>query len=310
MKNILLRDYTGGRKNGGEIGMKLINFRKDGVGRLGVLTEKGVADIWEAVGEGEAPRTMRQALDLGREQTARLLAPVLERTENYLDPEKLEYAPVVEDPEKILCIGANYRAHIRESRGSFVESASPAVFAKFRNSLVGHGGTVYRNPNSAYHDYEAEIAVVIGRRAWNLSREEALDAVFGYTLANDISARDLQKAASQWIPGKACDSFCPLGPCILTADGVPFDELRLSGYKNGELRQVGSSADMIFDIPAIVSFLSRCITLEPGDLILTGTPSGVIMGRPEGQQDWLQPGDELLVREEHIGQLRVTVADR
>ena len=139
--------------------------------------------------------------------------------------------------------------------------------------------------------------------------ENAEAYIFGYTLANDISARDLQKATSQWIPGKTCDTFCPLGPCIVTADVLKYDAMHITGYKNGEQRQEGWSADMIHSIPQLVSFLSGCCTLEPGDVILTGTPSGVILGRPEGMQDWLQPGDVLTVREDTIGELTVTVEE-
>ena len=142
-----------------------------------------------------------------------------------------------------------------------------------------------------------------------VSEEEAPDFVFGYTLANDISARDLQKAASQWTPGKTCDTFCPLGPWIVTADELRPDAMHLTGYKNGEKRQDGFSGDMIYSIPALVSFLSRCCTLEPGDVILTGTPAGVILGRPAEKQDWLKAGDELAVHVPEIGTLRVTVTD-
>ena len=136
-----------------------------------------------------------------------------------------------------------------------------------------------------------------------------MECVFGYTLANDISARDLQKAASQWTPGKACDTFCPLGPCIVTSDEVGFDAMTLTGYKNGQLRQTGRSSDMLYSIPVIVSFLSGCMTLEPGDVILTGTPAGVILGRPEGQQDWLRAGDTLDVHVDEIGTLSVCLAE-
>ena len=148
---------------------------------------------------------------------------------------------------------------------------------------------------------------MIGRRAAYIKPEEAEAYIFGYTLANDISARDLQKATSQWVPGKTCDTFCPLGPCIVTADSLSCRDMHLTGYKNGEKRQEGWSTDMIHDIPTLVSFLSGCCTLEPGDVILTGTPSGVILGRPEGERDWLQAGDVLTVREDTIGELTVTM---
>ena len=207
-------------------------------------------------------------------------------------------------------MGKNYAAHAAEVPELFkAPPGSPEIFAKFRNTLVPHGGRVRLNPASKKHDYEAEIAVVIGRRAFGVTPEEALGCIFGYTLANDISARDLQKAASQWTPGKTCDTFCPLGPCLVTAEEIAYDRLLLTGYKNGELRQTGRSGDMIYSIPYIVSFLSRCCTLEPGDVILTGTPAGVIFGRPEGEQDWLKAGDELTVHVDEIGTLTVRVEE-
>lgn len=283
--------------------MKLINMSVNGECRLGLLTERGVAEA----GAFGGPKTMAEALALGLDRALPLLERAAVACDRFLPESEIAYAPAVDAPEKILCIGVNYRAHIEETRGSFIPAGSPTVFAKFRNTLRPHRGWVPMNPNSQKHDYEAEIAVVIGRRASNVSPEAAPDYIFGYTLANDVSARDLQKATSQWFPGKGCDGFCPLGPCIVTADALRWDEMHLTGYKNGEKRQEGWSTDMIFDIPAIVSFLSRCCTLEPGDLILTGTPSGVILGRPEGQQDWLQPGDEISVREDSIGTLTVTM---
>ncbi len=288
--------------------MKLINFKKDGRNVLGILTDRGVIDVSAFAGPG-VPTTMTDALALGREGALAALTEVLRRADRFLPEAAIEYAPAVDSPEKILCVGKNYAAHAAEVPEIFKTPAgsSPEIFAKFRNTLVGHRGFVRLNPNSKKHDYEAEIAVVIGRRASNVSEAEALDHIFGYTLANDISARDLQKAASQWTPGKSCDTFCPLGPAILTADEVSFDRMTLTGCKNGELRQTGRSSDMIYSIPYIVSFLSGCCTLECGDVILTGTPAGVIFGRPEGQQDWLKPGDELAVHVDEIGTLTVSV---
>lgn len=289
--------------------MKLINFVKNGKNSLGILTGRGVIDAAEYAAPG-VPATMREALALGREGAVLALEPVVRRADRFLDPQAVKYAPVVDDPEKILCVGKNYPDHVAEVPELFNRSgAAPVIFAKFRNTLVGHGGQVKLNPNSKKHDYEAEIAVVIGRRASNVSPDEALAYVFGYTLANDISARDLQKAASQWTPGKTCDTFCPLGPCILTSDEISHDGMRVTGYMNGALRQSGSSSEMIYSIPFIVSFLSGCCTLEPGDVILTGTPSGVIMGRLEGEQDWLKAGDTLDVSVPEIGTLTVTVTE-
>lgn len=289
--------------------MKLVNFTADGQNRLGILTERGVIDAAACREDPAVPATVMEALALGLDRALPLLRKLEAEAEVFLPESALVYAPVVDKPEKILCIGVNYRAHIEETRGSFDPAAVPTVFTKFRNTLTPHRGEVPLNPNSKKHDYEAELAVVIGRRASCVSREEALDYVFGYTLANDISARDLQKATTQWFPGKGCDGFCPLGPCLVTADAFSPEKAHLRGCKNGELRQEGWGTDLIFDVPAIVSFLSGCCTLTPGDVILTGTPSGVILGRPEEQQDWLQAGDVLSVREDTIGELRVRMRE-
>ena len=288
--------------------MKLINMLVDGKPRLGILTEKGVVDVSRSEVPG-VPKTMMEALRMGREEALPKLEEALEKADGFLPEKDVRYAPAVDSPSKILCAGVNYRAHIEETRGSFSPAATPTIFAKFNNTLAAHRGSVIRNRNSKKHDYEAEIAVVISKRAAYITPDQADEHIFGYTLANDISARDLQKATSQWVPGKTCDTFCPLGPCIVTADALDFDKMHITGYKNGELRQEGWSSDMIHDIPALVSFLSGCCTLEPGDVILTGTPSGVILGRPEGMQDWLEPGDVLTVREDSIGELTVTVRD-
>ena len=289
--------------------MKLVNFKKAGANALGIVTERGIVDASAFAGPG-TPVTMAEALAMGREAALAALEPVVQQAGAFLSPDQIAFAPASDAPEKILCVGKNYAAHAAEVPELFkAPPGSPEIFCKFRNTLVPHGGKVRLNPASKKHDYEAEIAVVIGRRAANVSPEEALGCVFGYTLANDISARDLQKAAPQWTPGKTCDTFCPLGPWIVTADEVRPDAMHLTGYKNGEKRQDGFSGDMIYSIPALVSFLSRCCTLEPGDVILTGTPAGVILGRPPEKQDWLKAGDELTVHVPEIGTLRVTVTD-
>ena len=291
--------------------MKLINMLVNGQLHLGLVTDRGVIDVTELEMkiDTKAPQSMMEAICMGRENALPALQEVQVLAKTYLSEDEITYAPAVDSPSKILCAGVNYRAHIEETRGSFEATGVPTIFAKFNNTLAPHKGIVRRNRNSQKHDYEAEIAVVIGKRAAYVKPENAEAYIFGYTLANDISARDLQKATTQWVPGKTCDTFCPLGPCIVTADVLKYDAMHITGYKNGEQRQEGWSADMIHSIPQLVSFLSGCCTLEPGDVILTGTPSGVILGRPEGMQDWLQPGDVLTVREDTIGELTVTVAD-
>ncbi len=287
--------------------MKLVNFIKNGKPALGIATERGLADISEVPG---APHTLGDALALGLEGALAALKDASARAERHLPLDGIEYAPAADDPEKILCVGKNYRDHVSEVPELFpTDGTSPEIFVKFRSSLTPHNGTVRLNPNSRKHDYEAEIAVIIGKTAFGLTPEEAMDCVFGYTLANDVTARDLQKDASQWTPGKACDTFCPLGPWIVTADEAGWDELSFAGYKNGELRQEGRARDMIRSVPQLVSFLSGCMTLRPGDVILTGTPSGVIFGRPADRQDWLKAGDVLEIRSEQLGVLTVTVTE-
>jgi len=291
--------------------MKLINMLVNGQLHLGLVTERGVVDVTELEMkiDTNAPQSMMEAIRMGRENALPYLQEVELLAKRFLREDEITYAPAVDDPEKILCAGVNYRAHIEETRGSFTPAEVPTIFAKFRNTLAAHRGEVKLNRSSKKHDYEAEIAVIIGKRASYVPVEDAENYIFGYTLANDVSARDLQKATSQWVPGKTCDTFCPLGPCIVTSDVLSYKNMHITGYKNGELRQEGWSSDMIHDIPTLVSYLSHCCTLEPGDVILTGTPAGVILGRPEGQQDWLRAGDVLTVREDTIGELTVTMRE-
>ena len=219
--------------------MKLINMIVDRKPRLGILTEKGVVDASTVRPGSEIPCTMMEAIRMGRENALPLLQMAENLATHYLDESTITYAPAVDAPSKILCAGVNYRAHIEETRGSFEPAGVPTIFAKFNNTLAPHRGKVIRCRSSKKHDYEAEIAVIIGKRASYITLDRADEHIFGYTLANDISARDLQKATSQWVPGKTCDTFCPLGPCIVTADALDFDKMHITGYKNGELRQEG-----------------------------------------------------------------------
>lgn len=289
--------------------MKLINFKSNNVLKLGILTEQGVIDVSAENPAPQTPVTMTEALNMGLERTISALTPVLEHAKNYIPEETILYAPVVDNPSKILCVGLNYKTHVMESGKWDKLPERPVIFSKFNSTLIGHKGTVIRNRTSKKHDYEAEIVIVIGKEAAYVDKDSALDYVFGYTLANDISARDLQSYSHQWLLGKSCDTFCPLGPCITTADVLPHDAMHMVGRKNGEIRQEGDSNDLIFDIPTLVSYLSQCMTLQPGDVILTGTPAGVIGGRPADQQDWLTDGDEVTVTVEQIGTLSCRISD-
>lgn len=185
--------------------------------------------------------------------------------------ETLDLLPPVPPGGKVLCIGRNYLAHAREL-GNEVP-AEPLVFLKPSTSLLPHGGTVVLPPESERVDFEGELALVIGRRARRASREEFADVVFGVTPAFDISARDLQKKDGQWWRAKGFDTFCPVGPVVV--EGLDASDLRLRTFLDGEAKQDARTSRMIFDLPTLVSWVSQAMTLEPGDLLLTGTPEGV-----------------------------------
>lgn len=214
--------------------------------------------------------------------------------------------PPIRDPGKIVAVGLNYRDHAAE--GQLEVPAEPVVFAKFPSSIVGPDDEIQwdRGLTDAV-DYEAELAVVIGRRARDVSVTSALDHVFGYTCLNDVSARDLQFGDGQWVRGKSLDTFCPLGPWIVTADEIPDPQaLRISCALSGEVVQEASTGDMLFSVAELVSRLSASFTLEPGDIVATGTPSGV--GWFRDPRRLLREGDEVVVSIEMIGELRNPVA--
>lgn len=224
-----------------------------------------------------------------------------------LGPGKL-LAPVA--PPQILAIGLNYRHHAAES-GAMIPKF-PVLFMKGLNSLVGPEEPIAlpRALRSDKVDYEAELAFVIGKRAKNVPREKAMEYVLGFTCANDVSARDWQHewGGSQWVKGKSFDTFCPVGPYLVTLDDLPkYDKLRIATRVNGETLQDWTTGDLIFGIPALVEFLSGSTTLEPGTLVLTGTPHGVGMARTPPR--WLAPGDVVEVEIEGLGTLRNPVVE-
>ncbi|RII15618.1 Ureidoglycolate lyase [Streptomyces sp. YIM 130001] len=208
-------------------------------------------------------------------------------------------------PQKIVCIGLNYADHIRETGLETPEA--PLTFVKTAHCLTGPTADI-RVPRGASEqlDWEAELAVVIGRTARDVDTDRAMEHVFGYTVANDVSARDAQFADGQWFRGKNFDGFCPLGPWIVSADAVPDPQaLAISAQVNGATVQDSSTAEMIFPVAETIAYLSRYMTLHPGDVIATGTPHGVGMGR--SPQLWLTDGDVVEVEVEHVGRLRNTV---
>jgi 2,4-didehydro-3-deoxy-L-rhamnonate hydrolase len=206
----------------------------------------------------------------------------------------------IEQPGKIVCVGLNYRDHAEEQG---VELPSePLLFAKWPNTLVGPGEPIVVPPLVTKCDYEAELAVVIGSRVARVSKENALEAVRGYLCANDVTARDLQFGDGQWTRGKSVDTFCPVGPKLVPREEVPDPHaLRIRAIVSGEVLQDSTTANLIFGIDEIISHVSRTVTLEPGDLILTGTPAGVGVFRDP--QRLLRPGDEVTIEIEQIGSL-------
>jgi 2-keto-4-pentenoate hydratase/2-oxohepta-3-ene-1,7-dioic acid hydratase in catechol pathway len=205
-------------------------------------------------------------------------------------------------PGKLICIGRNYAEHAKET-GNTVPT-TPIIFAKFPSSIIGNGDTITWNESiTTQVDWEGELAVIIGKKARNVKEEDAFNHVFGYTIANDVSARDLQlRTDTQWTRGKSLDTFCPLGPWVVTRDEIPDPHnLSVKTTVNGEVRQDGNTKDFIFNIPFLISYCSRMFTLEPGDLILTGTPPGV--GEGMKPPTYLKDGDSVSITVEGIGEL-------
>ena len=256
--------------------MKLVSF-EGGFGRVeGNEVVRMGPDLVTYLSAGEAHDGARVPL-----ADVRLLAPVPR-------------------PGKVIGIGLNYRDHAAESGQPI--PAEPILFPKFANSVIGPGEPIVVPPATAQPDYEAELGVVIGRVARNVAVEDALTFVVGYTCVNDVSARDLQFVSSQWMLGKAIDTFLPAGPWLVTTDEIPDPQrLRISCVLNGRTMQDSSTEQMVFGVAELVSYLSRTMTLEPGDLIATGTPPGVGFARKPPV--WLEDGDEITVQIEGIGSL-------
>jgi len=206
----------------------------------------------------------------------------------------------IERPPKIVCIGLNYSDHAEEQGVDLPER--PLLFAKWPNTLIGPGEPIVIPPITSKVDYEAELGVVIGSRVRGVSVENALEAVAGYLCVNDVSGRDLQFADGQWVRGKSLDTFCPVGPALVPASEIPDPQaLGIRAILNGEVMQESTTRNMVFGVAAIVAFVSQAISLEPGDLIATGTPAGVGVFRDP--QVFLAPGDEITIEIDGIGAL-------
>lgn len=300
--------------------MKFCRFKTDGIPRIGCIvgkTDNKILDISDNVGGADVIATFKDAQD--RRQLQELVDQIHSNHEELIDVKEAELLPPIERPGKIVCLAGNYASHIFES--GYVEPESRSnftqqLFLKPSSSLIGDGGVIELGKANHRVGWETELAVVIGRGGKNISAGDALDHVFGYTILNDISERGLNSTVKDrhmremdgfcdWLAGKWFDGFAPCGPWIVTKDEIERPhELEIKFYLNGELRQHGTTVDMIFSIPEQIAYVSSIMTLEPGDIISTGTPAGAGLGDTKTS---LEDGDELVCVIEGIGRLNNSV---
>jgi 2-keto-4-pentenoate hydratase/2-oxohepta-3-ene-1,7-dioic acid hydratase in catechol pathway len=294
--------------------MKFVTIESDGAQSVGVKLEEGVLDLQRAL--ALIPNELIPTDTMEIIEKYEFIKPILSSyidnliqngnidKERYMFREdQIVFGPCVTRPSKIICIGLNYRKHAEETNAPIPKY--PILFNKFSNTLTGHDSSIPL-PNRVTNqvDYEAELVIVIGKKTKYITTEEALEHVFGYCNVNDLSARDLQMRTPQWLLGKTCDKFSPLGPYLVTADevGDP-NHLNIQCKVNGEVRQSSNTSDMIFRCDEIVSYISQHMTLYPGDIILTGTPEGVMLGYPEDKRVYLKDGDRVSIEIEGLGTL-------
>jgi 2-keto-4-pentenoate hydratase/2-oxohepta-3-ene-1,7-dioic acid hydratase in catechol pathway len=288
--------------------MRLVRYQEsDGLTRFGALTEKGVIDL-QAAGRrlGNSTQDFADAtlfLSAGDAAIDRAKKIIQGAPESAFTPlGKVTLRAPVSSPGKIIAVGLNYRDHFIES-GAKALPKTPMIFAKFTTSLSGPSDAIVVPTGDPQVDYEAELAVVIGRKGKAIAAEDALQHVAGYMPLNDVSARAWQFADKQWVRGKSCDTFCPTGPYLTTRDEVPDPHmLSITARVNGATLQDSNTSKMIFKIPELIEFLSASITLEPGDIIATGTPEGV--GVYRNPPIFLKPGDIVEVEIQNLGVLR------
>ena len=290
--------------------LTLLTMHRNGEYRLGVKTDQGVIDVPETARllKMHAPATMDGLLQTEDGPSLNALVDAALKSasakKTFIKEDGLEYGPVVTHPEKIVCVGLNYRKHAEEIGQPIPKQ--PVLFNKFNVALNRHNGTIKLPVEVARKfDYEVELVMVIGKEAKNVNEADALSYVAGYCTGNDFTSRDLQlETGGQWMAGKTPDQFAPLGPYMVTADQIDPDNLKLECRVNGETRQSSNTNDFIFNSRKQISYISRIITLKPGDIIFTGTPQGVIQGKPKDQQVWLKAGDKIACSLEKLGELR------
>jgi 2-keto-4-pentenoate hydratase/2-oxohepta-3-ene-1,7-dioic acid hydratase in catechol pathway len=279
--------------------MKLASYRHNGIDTYGVVTDEAVSDI--RAGSPNAPTTLRALLEAGSDAQSALTSARVPS----VALADVELLPVIPDPAKIICIGVNYLDHRAETNRPVV--AHPTIFTRFADTQVGHGQAARKPKVSEKMDYEGELAVIIGSPAWEVAEADAFSVIAGYSCYNDFSIRDWQNHTSQFIPGKNFPGTGGFGPWMVTADEIPDPtQLHLTTRVNGDVRQSAEVKDLIFDIPALIAYVTAFTALSPGDVIVTGTPGGV--GQHRKPPEFLQPGDIVEVEITSIGILRNSVA--
>ena len=298
------------RPRGMAHGLILMTLRRQGEYRLAAKTPWGILDVSEAGKflRMHAPATMDDLLQNEDGPSVNAVVNAASKSKAglklFFREDRLEYGPVVTRPEKILCLGLNYRRYATQIGGPLPKQ--PVLFNKYNNALNHHYGTIKLPGDAKKFDHEVELVIVMGKETQNVKEADALSCVAGYCTGNDFSARDLQLEASggQWMIGKALDQFAPLGPYLVTADQVDPDNLMIECRVNGQTRQSSNTRDFIFSSRQIISYISRYITLKPGDIIFTGTPEGPIQSKPKDKQVWLKRGDKIACSVEKLSELR------
>ena len=296
-------------------GLTLLSIAKaGGAETLGVKLPGGILDVADAreALKIDAPTTLEDLLASGQAGALeQLVAAAKDRKEFLRDEANIKFGRLITRPGKIVCVGLNYKEHAEEAGEKLPKV--PILFNKYNNTLNAHNGTIKLPPREVSYkfDYETELLIVMGKTARNVSETEALDYVAGYAIGHDFSARDLQlETGGQWMVGKTLDGFAPIGPYFVSADLVDPNNLSIETFVNDEPqpRQSSNTSKFIFNPQKVISYTSKLFALEPGDIIFTGTPSGVIIGMPKEKRVWLKAGDRIVSRIEKLGTLKFNLA--
>lgn len=280
--------------------VRLATFRHQGRESVGIEEDAWITDLEPIYGQ---PVTMLSVIDLGLEKLLTVADSLTGKSQTQRIPleQVTLLAPIPRPRKNVFCVGRNYADHVKET-GTTVIPEVPVFFTKAANTVIGPDMAIPKHPVTQQLDYEAELAVVISRNGCDIAEDTALSYVFGYTIVNDVTARDLQKRHNQWFKGKSLDRACPMGPVIVTADEIGDPQnLQVKTWVNGELRQAASTGEMLFSVASLISWLSQGYTLEAGDVIATGTPAGVGAGYDPGR--FLEDGDLVEIEISRIGRL-------